>query len=85
MWIKNLFSNFQSTVSHIAQKIGQYGKVIWSNIPHLLQGAKTIGSVLTRSGFIPIGPAIEQGADAIRGIYDNINKFVEITKLPDNA
>ncbi len=84
MWSKNFFSNFQSTVSHIAQKVGWLGKVVWQNVPHLLQGAKTIGSVLSKSGFIPIGSSIQAGADALRGIYDGINKFVEVVNPPDN-
>ena len=77
MWFSDAFTNFRTNLTRVAQRAGAFGKIIWSNIPHLLQGAKVIGNVLGNAG-IPIGSSIETGADILRGVYDGINNFAGV-------
>lgn len=78
-FFKDLFTNFKTNISRVAQKAGEYAKIAWINIPHLLSGAKVVGNVLNDVG-IPIGSAIKTGAEVLQGIYDGVNEFAGIVE-----
>lgn len=80
-WFNDIRTNFKSNLHILAQKAGAIGKFVWSNIPHILQGAKVLGKALNNAG-IPVGSAISAGADIVNKIYDGFNELTNLVNAP---